>query len=78
MTANRTLLLIALLASASAWAALPPKYLAIPAFEKCLATQQQGTFQTWCQPARQPAACPAASWQQLRALKGQDKLPRCH
>lgn len=72
------MLLVLLIAAPQASAVQPPRYLAIPAFEKCLAEQQNGTFQTWCMPATKPQACPQASWQQLRQLKGGDRLPLCN
>lgn len=61
----------------TSFAALPPKYLEVKAFDKCLAEQQQSGFQTWCLPAKKAAACPATSWKQLRALKGPDAVPHC-
>ena len=71
-------LLAALLTAAThASAVLPPRYLAIPAFEKCLAEQQNGSFQTWCMPATKLRACPQESWRALRQLKGNEKLPLC-
>ena len=72
------MLLALLIAAPQASAVQPPRYLAIPAFEKCLAEQQNGTFQTWCMPATKPQACPQASWRELRQLKGGDRLPSCH
>lgn len=58
-------------------AALPPKYLGIEDFKLCLGTQDNTTYRSWCIPAEKPASCPAASWEQLRALAGADKLPDC-
>ena len=56
---------------------LPPKYLSVPGFKTCLSTQSQGTYQSWCLPRRKPGQCPAESWASLKALKGDDALPRC-
>ncbi len=58
-------------------AALPPKYLEIPQFERCLAEQDQGSYRTWCLPNARPAACPEESWRVLSALQGQDQVPPC-
>jgi len=58
-------------------AALPPKYLGIPDFAQCLATREVDTYRAWCLPAVKPEPCPAASWGQLNALAGADKLPDC-
>ena len=56
---------------------LPPKYLSVPGFKTCLSTQSQGTYQSWCLPRRRPSQCPAESWASLKALKGDDALPKC-
>ena len=58
-------------------AALPPKYLGISDFQLCLGTQDSHSYRSWCMPAEKPASCPAASWEQLRALAAVDKLPDC-
>lgn len=57
--------------------ALPPKYLSVPQFKDCLATQQISTYRAWCMPSAKPAQCPATSWEQLNALQGQDQMPAC-
>ncbi len=59
------------------FAALPPKYLEIPQFDRCLAEQDQGGYRTWCLPDARPAACPEASWKALEALRGGDQVPPC-
>ena len=69
-------LLLAAIASASA-AALPPKYLAIKDFKQCLAVQEFATYRAWCLPAAKPESCPAASWAELTALTGSDRIPDC-
>jgi len=61
----------------SSFAVLPPKYLGIKDFDKCLADKQIDTYRAWCIPARKPNDCPKSSWKQLRALSGQDRIPRC-
>jgi len=58
-------------------AALPPKYLSVPAFKRCLATQSKGSYQVWCLPASRPEACPRSSWASLTDLQGPDQLPAC-
>ena len=68
----------ALLAAATnSAAALPPKYLAVQDFKACLSTQQISTYRAWCMPAKKPENCPAASWAQLKALRGTDQVPAC-
>jgi hypothetical protein len=64
-------------AAAPAVAALPPKYLAVPAFRECLAQQQVRSYTAWCLPSSRPDLCPADSWGRLNALTGIDKLPAC-
>jgi len=56
---------------------LPPKYLSIPDFQKCLATKNMGTWQSWCMPAKKPSVCAEQSWQQLNSLTGKDRVPDC-
>lgn len=58
-------------------AAFPPKYLGIKDFKQCLATQKFDTYEAWCMPAKKLEGCPATSWKQLKALTGEDKLPKC-
>ena len=58
-------------------AALPPKYLGISDFKLCLGAQDSHAYRSWCMPAEKPASCPAASWEQLGALAGADKVPGC-
>jgi len=58
-------------------AALPPKYLEVKDFRRCLATQQIGSYRAWCIPAAKPESCPATSWDQLQALGGKDQVPDC-
>jgi hypothetical protein len=69
-------LLLAAIASGSS-AALPPKYLAVKDFKRCLAVQQFATYRAWCMPTAQPESCPAASWAELIALTGNDRIPAC-
>lgn len=58
-------------------AALPPKYLEVKDFRRCLATQQIGSYRTWCILAAKPENCPATSWYQLQALGGKNQVPDC-
>lgn len=60
-----------------AYAVLPPAYLSVPDFKQCLAEQNEGSYSSWCQPAKKPKACPRVSWRQLRALQGDDAVPAC-
>jgi hypothetical protein len=70
------ILLLAGVASAS-HAALPPKYLQVKNFTQCLGKHQVDAYVGWCMPAKKSESCPAASWKQLKALAGKDKLPNC-
>lgn len=58
-------------------ASLPPKYLNVPQFNKCLGTKEVGTIQQWCLPSKRMDQCPEPSWEQLRNLTGRDRLPDC-
>ena len=58
-------------------AALPPKYLGVKDFKQCLATQPIDTYRVWCMPEQKPEACPAASWKELQALDGRDRIINC-
>ena len=69
-------LLLATTASHSS-AALPPKYLGVKDFKQCLATQPIDTYRVWCMPEQKPEACPAASWNELKALDGRDRIIDC-
>ena len=69
-------LLLAAIASTSI-AALPPKYLAVKDFKQCLAVQESGTYHAWCLPPAKPQNCPTASWDELKALTGNDRVPDC-
>jgi hypothetical protein len=57
--------------------ALPPKYLAVEGFQSCLQTEDQGSHQSWCMPDARPAACAEASWAELSALRGSDRVAAC-
>lgn len=54
-----------------------PRYLQVPGFKQCLASQQINTYRTWCLPADRPQACPQDSWDALSRLSGVDKMPAC-
>lgn len=62
---------------ASSTALTPPAYLSVKGFKHCLATESQGSYQTWCMPAYKPKSCQPAAWKQLRALPQKDKVPAC-
>lgn len=51
---------------------LPPKYLQIKDFKKCLNVKQQDTYYYYCLPANKPKLCPQNSWEQLTLM---DLLP---
>ena len=56
-------------------ASLPPKYLSVPNFQKCLSQKDMGTWKSWCLPESQPKGCPSKSWDKLKYE--QDSLPFC-
>lgn len=62
---------------ANGFAVLPPKYLSVANFQKCLATKNMGTWQSWCMPVKKPNACPDDSWKQLNGFIGKDRVPQC-
>lgn len=62
---------------ANGFAVLPPKYLGVPDFQKCLSTKNMGTWQSLCMPASKPDQCPDNSWTQLNGLTGKDRVPSC-
>jgi len=75
---RQSLIISSLVATAAiAHAAMPPKYLEVKDFKKCLAEKHSDTYSAWCMPEKKVKACPSVSWKQLRALKGQDALPSC-
>jgi len=59
------------------YAVLPSAYLSVPDFKQCLSEQSEGSYSSWCLPAKKPKACPRLSWRQLRALQGNDAVPAC-
>lgn len=61
----------------AALTALPPAYLQVDGFQRCLGEQTVGTHRQWCLPVTRPAQCPEASWQQLNQLQGRDRVPAC-
>jgi len=63
--------------TADGFAVLPPKYLSVADFQKCLATKNMGTWQSWCMPAKKLDACPNDSWKQLSGFTGKDRVPSC-
>ncbi|MFC7421757.1 hypothetical protein ACFQNF_18010 [Iodobacter arcticus] len=63
--------------SANSFAALPPKYLEIKDFKKCLQEKEIDSYRIVCMPKKKLAACPRASWKQLNALTENDKIPAC-
>ncbi|STQ91163.1 hypothetical protein EV682_103349 [Iodobacter fluviatilis] len=58
-------------------AALPPKYLEIKDFKKCLKDKAVDSYYILCMPDKKPATCPRASWKQLNALTANDRVPAC-
>ncbi len=80
MFTHKTAMFITVLLSATTFhasAALSPKYLGVKDFKQCLATQPIDTYRVWCMPEQKPEACPAASWKELQALDGRDRIINC-
>jgi|GEM_PF-5528482 len=44
---------------------MPPTYLNIPDFKKCLGTKVEGSATFYCFPGTKPDSCPQASWDML-------------
>jgi hypothetical protein len=63
--------------SANSFAALPPKYLQIKDFKKCVKEKEVDSYRIVCMPEKKLTACPRASWKQLNALTENDKIPAC-
>ncbi|PTQ88893.1 hypothetical protein [Agitococcus lubricus] len=76
---NRTLVLGILLwmTLSPAFAATPPKYVAIKDFNLCLQEKNIDIYSVWCMPSKRAAACPRASWKALKRLKKRDKVQAC-
>jgi deoxyribonuclease-1 len=53
--------------------ALPPKYLSVPGFKKCLSEKSMGTWTSICLPSKMPSPCAIDSWKQLTKMD----LPSC-
>jgi hypothetical protein len=73
LTMSLLLTILAPIASAT----LPPRYLSVPQFQKCLATQDRDGYRAWCMPAIRPRLCPVKSWHRLMSLDASDAVPRC-
>ena len=57
--------------------ALPPKYLSVPSFQKCLGnyTKLGDGHSQWCLPKAKPNECPDASWEQVGKVFEGDQCP---
>ncbi len=58
-------------------AVLPPKYLSIDGWQKCIGKKDMGTWKAICMPKSKPAACSDNAWKQFTGLTGKDKVPDC-
>ena len=59
----------------TAYALVPPKYLSVPQWQKCVGQVKKGTAQFICLPYAKPSACPAKSWKILTNQKLVDICP---
>lgn len=66
-----------LTAEAAAINVLPPKYLSVKNFQKCLGTKSMGTWNSWCIPKHKPLFCPKSSWEALNNLQKTEPMPKC-
>lgn len=55
-------------------ALLPPRYLSIPDFQRCLGTKNMGTWTAWCIPQARPIKCPQSSWHELNTMNNSGLL----
>jgi hypothetical protein len=60
-------LVILLMSTSFCFAVLPPKYLTVPAFDKCLKEKKVDSHTAWCLPKNKPVTCPKESWAKLSA-----------
>ncbi len=49
-------------------AALPPPYLQVSGFKKCVAIKDMGSWKAYCLPKYRPALCDKQAWQKLQQL----------
>jgi hypothetical protein len=56
------------------WSMLPPKYLRVPHWQRCVGTTTQGTAKFVCLPHFKPMNCSSESW---RMLNGEQMLDHC-
>ncbi|CAK5040447.1 unnamed protein product [Meloidogyne enterolobii] len=57
---------------------LPPFYLTVPEFKKCLESKEiNGDHEVWCFPEDIPAGCDPKSWKQLKEHQEKDGLKQC-
>ena len=68
---------VMLTVATTAMASLPPRYLEVKDFSKCLTTKNMGTWESWCMPDVKPSLCPETSWEKLNHLTGLDEVPSC-
>uniref|UniRef100_A0A914NWX6 Candidate secreted effector n=1 Tax=Meloidogyne incognita TaxID=6306 RepID=A0A914NWX6_MELIC len=58
--------------------ALPPFYLSVEGFEKCLESKETNEdYEVWCFPEKKPANCDPKSWKQLKENQDNDGLKQC-
>ena len=72
-----TLSFLTLALATSSFAALPPKYLGVKDFDKCLSELKVDTYSVRCMPSKKPKACPSTSWKKLNNLSSAEKLLVC-
>lgn len=56
------------------WSMLPPKYLSVPHWQRCVSTKTRGTAQFVCLPRAKPMNCSNESWERLT---GEHLLDNC-
>ena len=65
--------LILMLLTNYTFAMLPPEYLQVANFKKCLAVKNMGSWQALCLPSIKPQNCPPNSWSKLIKQKELNK-----
>lgn len=47
---------------------LPPPYLSVKNFKKCLGTKKEDSYSVYCLPTTKPSLCPKESWKKLNEM----------
>lgn len=61
----RAIIYLTVLISLPIWALLPPKYLSVRDWQRCVITITKGDAKFICLPDSKPKECPKSSWRKL-------------